>query len=202
MPGSTQPINPATVGLGKFSSGAGAPWLNHAMRDVGSNPTGWKRQWCAKSMNIWLQKSGRKLIWPNPLLRYEGYEPISTGAKAMMPHVDDFRAVHNLESLAELTDGAARGIRGLDTGCLELGDAEEEVVADLLLEVLQLRGHHDADERLVDRCPKLRNVGGRHQVNRRGQRIVRVTVRRQCEPAADRAALAPPAPASGAQRRA
>jgi hypothetical protein len=46
-----------------------------------------------------LHKSCRRLIWLNPLLRYDGFEPISLGAKAMMPHVDDFRTVHNLESL-------------------------------------------------------------------------------------------------------
>ena len=39
---------------------AGSPWLNHAMRDLGTNPTGWKRQWCAKSVNLWLQQSGKR----------------------------------------------------------------------------------------------------------------------------------------------
>jgi hypothetical protein len=38
----------------------GSPWLDHAMQDVGTNPTGWKRQWCAKSVNLWLQRSGKK----------------------------------------------------------------------------------------------------------------------------------------------
>jgi hypothetical protein len=38
----------------------GSPWLEHAMQDVGTNPTGWKRQWCAKSVNLWLQRSGKK----------------------------------------------------------------------------------------------------------------------------------------------
>jgi hypothetical protein len=50
-----------------------------------------------------LHKSCRRLIWLNPLLRYEGYEPRSQGARAIMPHVDDFRPVHNLDSLAHLT---------------------------------------------------------------------------------------------------
>ncbi len=39
---------------------AGSPWLHHAMLDIGTNPTGWKRLWCAKSLNLWLQKSGKK----------------------------------------------------------------------------------------------------------------------------------------------
>ena len=51
-----------------------------------------------------LHRSCRRLIWLNPLLRYEGYEPKSLGAQAIMPHVDDFRTVHNLESLTQLTD--------------------------------------------------------------------------------------------------
>jgi uncharacterized protein with von Willebrand factor type A (vWA) domain len=51
-----------------------------------------------------LHRSCRKLIWLNPLLRYEGFEPRSLGMKAMLPHVDDFRAVHNLASLETLVD--------------------------------------------------------------------------------------------------
>lgn len=51
-----------------------------------------------------LHKSCRRLVWLNPLLRYDGFEPISTGARAMVRHVDDFRTVHNLESLAQLAD--------------------------------------------------------------------------------------------------
>ncbi|MGH6931066.1 MAG: vWA domain-containing protein [Dongiaceae bacterium] len=50
-----------------------------------------------------LHKSCRRLIWLNPLLRFDGYEPKSLGARAIMPHVDEFRPAHNLESLADLT---------------------------------------------------------------------------------------------------
>jgi uncharacterized protein with von Willebrand factor type A (vWA) domain len=50
-----------------------------------------------------LHKSCRRLIWLNPLLRYEGFQPKSRGVRAMLPHVDDFRTVHNLESLGDLT---------------------------------------------------------------------------------------------------
>jgi uncharacterized protein with von Willebrand factor type A (vWA) domain len=49
-----------------------------------------------------LHRSCRQLIWLNPLLRYEGFEPRSLGMKAMLPHVDEFRAVHNLNALADL----------------------------------------------------------------------------------------------------
>ena len=51
-----------------------------------------------------LHRSCRQLIWLNPLLRYEGFEPKSLGMKAMMPYVDEFRPVHNLESLETLIE--------------------------------------------------------------------------------------------------
>jgi uncharacterized protein len=51
-----------------------------------------------------LHRSCRQLIWLNPLLRYEGFEPRSLGMKAMLPYVDEFRPVHNLESLENLVD--------------------------------------------------------------------------------------------------
>ena len=51
-----------------------------------------------------LHRSCRRLIWLNPLLRYQGFEPRSLGMKAMMPYVDEFRPVHNLESLETLIE--------------------------------------------------------------------------------------------------
>ena len=50
-----------------------------------------------------LQRSCRRLIWLNPLLRFEAFRPKARGIRAILPHVDDFRPVHNLESLEELT---------------------------------------------------------------------------------------------------
>jgi hypothetical protein len=49
-----------------------------------------------------LQKSCGRLVWLNPLLRYAGFQPKSQGIRAMLPHVDEFRPVHNLASLREL----------------------------------------------------------------------------------------------------
>lgn len=49
-----------------------------------------------------LRKSCRRLIWLNPLLRFSGYETKSLGARAMIDHVDDFRPIHNLQSLRDL----------------------------------------------------------------------------------------------------
>ncbi|MCZ6859773.1 MAG: VWA domain-containing protein [Alphaproteobacteria bacterium] len=55
-----------------------------------------------------LHKSCRRLVWLNPLLRYEGFEPKSQGIKTIMPHVDEFRPVHNLNSLIELAAALGR----------------------------------------------------------------------------------------------
>jgi uncharacterized protein with von Willebrand factor type A (vWA) domain len=49
-----------------------------------------------------LRRSCRRLVWLNPLLRYEGFQPLARGVRALLPHVDEHRAVHNLESLESL----------------------------------------------------------------------------------------------------
>lgn len=55
-----------------------------------------------------LHKSCRRLVWLNPLLRYSGFEPRAQGIRALLPHVDDFRPVHNLESLEQLAAALSR----------------------------------------------------------------------------------------------
>ncbi|HEX9571325.1 MAG TPA: VWA domain-containing protein, partial [Burkholderiales bacterium] len=55
-----------------------------------------------------LHKSCRKLLWLNPLLRYEGFEARPAGVRAMLPHVDEFLPVHNVASLVDL----ARALEG------------------------------------------------------------------------------------------
>lgn len=66
-----------------------------------------------------LHKSCRRLIWLNPLLRFDAYAPIATGAKAMIRHVDDLRTVHNLASLRELADVLSREPRRRAEGASE-----------------------------------------------------------------------------------
>jgi uncharacterized protein with von Willebrand factor type A (vWA) domain len=63
-----------------------------------------------------LHRSCRRLIWLNPLLRYEGFEARAGGIRAMLPHVDELRPIHNLESMAALcralsADGGQGGDR-------------------------------------------------------------------------------------------
>ncbi|MSO64864.1 MAG: VWA domain-containing protein [Alphaproteobacteria bacterium] len=67
-----------------------------------------------------LHKSCRRLIWLNPLLRFDQYEAKAAGAKAMLPHVDEFRAIHNLESMADLAATLGQpGVRREKAGALE-----------------------------------------------------------------------------------
>ena len=60
-----------------------------------------------------LHLSSRRLIWINPLLRWDGFAPKAQGIKAMLPHVDAFRAGHSIASLealaAAISDAQDRG---------------------------------------------------------------------------------------------
>jgi len=49
-----------------------------------------------------LHRSCRRLIWLNPLLRFEGFKAKAKGVQTMLPHVDEFRPIHNLEAIADL----------------------------------------------------------------------------------------------------
>jgi len=49
-----------------------------------------------------LHRSAEQLIWLNPMLRYNEFEPKALGIRTMLPHVDRFLPAHNIASLAEL----------------------------------------------------------------------------------------------------
>ncbi len=49
-----------------------------------------------------LQRSCRQLVWLNPLLRFGAFEARASGIRAMLPHVDSFRPIHNLAAMADL----------------------------------------------------------------------------------------------------
>ena len=55
-----------------------------------------------------LAKSSHRLVWLNPLLRYEKFEARPAGVRAMLPHVDLFLPVHNLKSLVDLAKTLSR----------------------------------------------------------------------------------------------
>jgi len=56
-----------------------------------------------------LHRSCRRLIWLNPLLRFDRFEAKAKGIRTMLPHVDEFRAIHNLDSMAELVRALSQG---------------------------------------------------------------------------------------------
>ena len=55
-----------------------------------------------------LAKRARRIVWLNPLLGWQGYQPVAGGMAAALPHVDLFAPAHNLQSLAALAPHLAR----------------------------------------------------------------------------------------------
>jgi uncharacterized protein len=51
-----------------------------------------------------LRRSAKRIIWLNPLLRFDKFQAKAEGIRAMMPFVDEFRPVHSLDSLADLAE--------------------------------------------------------------------------------------------------
>ncbi len=51
-----------------------------------------------------LHRSCRKLVWLNPLLRWDGFEAKAEGIRAMLPYVDEFRPIHNLHAMKVLVE--------------------------------------------------------------------------------------------------
>ncbi|MCZ8314436.1 VWA domain-containing protein [Phreatobacter sp.] len=49
-----------------------------------------------------LHRSCRRLVWLNPLLRFDGFEARAQGIRALLPHVDEFRTIHNVAAVSEL----------------------------------------------------------------------------------------------------
>ncbi len=60
---------------------------------------------------VHLRRSAHRLIWLNPLLGSEGYEPLTRGMAAALPHCDDFLAAHNVAALEDL----GKLLAGLDS---------------------------------------------------------------------------------------
>ncbi len=62
-----------------------------------------------------IHKSARRVIWLNPLLRYDRFEPLAQGIRCMLPHVDEFRPVHNLSSIETLVAALSGERAGIAT---------------------------------------------------------------------------------------
>ena len=55
-----------------------------------------------------LRRSAKKIVWLNPLLRFDRFEAKASGIRAMMPYVDEFRPVHSLNSLSDLAEALGK----------------------------------------------------------------------------------------------
>jgi hypothetical protein len=82
-----------------------------------------------------LHLSSRRLIWVNPLLRWDGFAPRATGIRAMLPHVDCFRAGHSIGTLAALGQAISDAGDGGEKARLmrQMGEAQPMTVRDALL---------------------------------------------------------------------
>ena len=56
----------------------------------------------------WLKRHCRKMLWLNPLLRFDGYAPIASGAQVLHRHVDGSVAIHNMARLQDLAQAIKR----------------------------------------------------------------------------------------------
>ena len=55
----------------------------------------------------WLRLRSRRLLWLNPLLRFEGYAPLARGAAALHSQAHGMLAVHNVGKLEDLAASLA-----------------------------------------------------------------------------------------------
>ncbi|TFL19750.1 vWA domain-containing protein [Jannaschia formosa] len=55
-----------------------------------------------------LHLTARKVIWLNPLLRWDGFAPKAEGIRALLPHVDSLRAGHSIAALEGLAAALSR----------------------------------------------------------------------------------------------
>ena len=56
----------------------------------------------------WLKRHSRKVLWLNPLLRFDAYAPLASGAAVLNQHVDGMLAIHNLSRLEELASAMTK----------------------------------------------------------------------------------------------
>jgi hypothetical protein len=110
-----EPVGPEASGLQALSGAmryAVSPWLGHAMRDVGTNPTGWKRQWCAKSINLWLQRSGKRGCGGNTAISC-----LHAGRKLSRPQVGSLAVMnHHVGIVKEVSGKSVTLVSGNHSG--------------------------------------------------------------------------------------
>jgi uncharacterized protein with von Willebrand factor type A (vWA) domain len=60
---------------------------------------------------LWLNRHTRKLLWLNPLLRFDAYQPVASGARVLHERAHASVAVHNLEHLKDLARSVERVLK-------------------------------------------------------------------------------------------
>ena len=89
----------------RFSTKAESQWFtNNGWHVIGM--TGYPEAMLAREL-AWLRLHSRRLLWLNPLLRFDGYEPVARGAAVLHRHAHGMLAVHNLGTLEQLAAGLA-----------------------------------------------------------------------------------------------
>ena len=68
-----------------------------------------------------LHKSCHRLIWLNPLLRYDAFEAKSISIRRMLPHVDAFLPIHSLASMEDVVRVLAEDARAGSLGARDRG---------------------------------------------------------------------------------
>ena len=63
----------------------------------------------------WLKRHCRQLFWLNPLLRFEAYAPLASGAQVLHQHADGMLAVHNLSKLEDLAQAISKLMKRTST---------------------------------------------------------------------------------------
>jgi uncharacterized protein with von Willebrand factor type A (vWA) domain len=55
-----------------------------------------------------IKKRAKALVWLNPMMGWDGYQPLAKGMHAALPHLDLFAPAHNIKSLMALEPFLAR----------------------------------------------------------------------------------------------
>jgi hypothetical protein len=109
------PLDGKSTGAGGLTGAMrdlGTPWLEHAMKDVGTNPTGWKRLWCAKSLNMWLAQSGKRGCGGNTAISC-----LNAGRKLSGPQVGAIAVMkHHVGIVKEVHGGHVTLVSGNNSG--------------------------------------------------------------------------------------
>ena len=89
-------------------------WSRRVFWGRGRCPADHRRAGPGRPRPVWreqaerLHLSARRVIWLNPLLRWDGFEAKAQGIRALLPHVDSFVPAHNVNSLEALATTISR----------------------------------------------------------------------------------------------